>query len=81
MRRETKVMRDAAKLAQMRATAREKAAIKEARLGKRIEDVTALIERLVTNDEMAKIRKRGCLHVADFPEKVRKNRRAANIPA
>jgi hypothetical protein len=64
-----KVMRDAAKLAQWRAPEPDKAAIKEARKAKRIESVAGLVRKYVSEEDMRKLRKRGCLHSVDFPEK------------
>lgn len=64
-----KILRDAAKLAQWRAPEPDKAAIKAARLSKRIETVAHLVRRYVSEDDMRKLRKRGCLHSVDFPEK------------
>lgn len=64
-----KAMRDAAKLAQWRAPEPDKGAIKAARMNKRIEDVVSLIRRYVSEADMRKLRKRGCLHSVDFPEK------------
>lgn len=64
-----KVMSAAAKLAQWRAESGDLDQIKAARLGRRCESVWPLIRRYVTDDDLQKLRKRGCLHVADFPEK------------
>lgn len=64
-----KVMRDAAKLAQWRAPEPDKGAIKAARLNRRVESVASIIRRYVSEADMRKLRKRGCLHSVDFPEK------------
>jgi len=64
-----KVMRDAAKLAQWRAPEPEKGRIKAARLARRVEEVADVIRRYVSEADMRKLRKRGCLHSVDFPEK------------
>jgi hypothetical protein len=63
------VLRDAAKLAQWRAPEPDKGAIKAARKAKRIEAVEALVRRYVSEADMRTIRRRGCLHSVDFPEK------------
>ena len=65
----SKVMRSAALLAQWRAPEPYKAVIKSARKGKRVESITALIMRFVTHEDLRKIKRRGCLHAVDFPEK------------
>ena len=62
-------LRDAAKLAQFRASGRDKAAIKAARSERRADTITDLIERYVSAADMRKLKKRGCLHSVDFPEK------------
>lgn len=64
-----KLMRDAAKLAQWRAPEPDKGAIKAARMNKRVESVTELVRKYVSDADMRKLRKRGCLHTVDFPEK------------
>ena len=75
----TRLMQDAAKLAQIRAEGDDQQRIKLARDARRIETVAQIIGKYVSAGDIAKLRKRGCLHVADFPEKHRKNRR--NTPA
>jgi hypothetical protein len=63
------VMAGAAKLAQWRSDGEDWRQIKAARKAARIEAAWPIIRRYVTEAEMQAIRKRGCLHVADFPEK------------
>lgn len=71
----SKVLAAASKLAQWRATPGDKAILKEARKGRQIERVEGMIRRYVTAEEFQKIRKRGCLHSVDFPEKRDRNLR------
>lgn len=83
--RDARALRDAAKLAQWRAAPAARAAIKEARLAGRVESIAPLIRRYVSEAEMRTIRRRGCLHSADFPEKrdqaLRQRRRTDGQPA
>ena len=73
------VIVNAAKLAQWRAEGADFLSIKEARKAKRAEYIMPLIRKYVSPDDFSKIRKRGCLHSVDFPEKrdrsLRRNRR------
>ena len=69
MRITPKMMRSAALLAQWRAPEPEKSAIKAARMDKALARVDHLVRRYVTDEDFRKLRKRGCLHSVDFPEK------------
>lgn len=64
-----KTSRDAAKLAQWRAPEPDKGVIKAARKSGRVDMIEGLVRRYVSADDLRKIRKRGCLHSVDFPEK------------
>lgn len=64
-----KTLSAAAKLAQWRAPYADAAAIKSARKARRAEAVLCLIRRYVPQSDIDKIKRRGCLHSADFPEK------------
>lgn len=64
-----KTLAAAAKLAQWRAPYNEAATIKAARKARRTEAVIGLIRRYVLQADIDKIKRRGCLHSADFPEK------------
>ncbi|WP_300379599.1 hypothetical protein [Henriciella sp.] len=72
-----KTLRNAAKLAQMRAHGDDRATIKRARQDRCVESVMGLIRKYVSEDDFHKITKRGCLHVADFPEKQRRKEERA----
>lgn len=64
-----KTLSAASKLAQWRAAPGDAIAIKAARKARRAESVIGLIRRYVSQDDISKIKRRGCLHSADFPEK------------
>lgn len=64
-----KTLIGAAKVAQWRATGVDYHAIKNARLDRRVDQIESLIRKYVSDDDMRKIRKRGCVHSVDFPEK------------
>lgn len=65
----SKVMRGAAMVAQWRATGADFIAIKSARKERRVEEIAPIVRRYVSDEELRKIRKRGCVHSVDFPEK------------
>lgn len=69
-----KTLRSAAKLAQLRATGEDWATIKRARKARRVESVAMLVRQYVSEDEISMIRRRGCLHVRDFPDKRKEGR-------
>ena len=67
-----KTLSAASKLAQCRANPHDAKEIKAARKARRAETVMGLIRLYVTQNDIDKIKRRGCLHTADFPEKRRK---------
>lgn len=64
-----RVMKMAAQVAQWRACEPDKSTIKCARLERRVESISQLIHKYVTADDLSKLKKRGCIHSVDFPEK------------
>lgn len=64
-----RIMKMAAQVAQWRAPDPDKSAIKAARLERRVESISQLIHKYVTADDLSKLKKRGCIHTVDFPEK------------
>ncbi|WP_212525866.1 hypothetical protein [Actibacterium sp. MT2.3-13A] len=69
MRVSLKTLIGAAKVAQWRASGADYHAIKSARLDRRVDQIEPIIRRYVSDDELRNIRKRGCVHSVDFPEK------------
>lgn len=64
-----KTLSASAKLAQWRATDADARQIKAARKARKTESVIGLIRRYVPQADIDKIKRRGCLHSVDFPEK------------
>lgn len=64
-----RIMKMAAQVAQWRAPEPDKSAIKAARLERRVESISQLIHKYVSAEDLSKLKKRGCIHTVDFPEK------------
>lgn len=64
-----RILKMAAQVAQWRAPDPDKSAIKAARLERRVESISQLIHKYISTDDLSKLKKRGCIHTVDFPEK------------